>query len=137
MKSLIDSGSPFVILFSCLVVQLFFWCIYIYIYTYFIFDVLLNIYQQGYVVCNLFFWIFFTFYCVYHIDRKKTPLTRAHICTLKMQIFWKAVTSNSFSLSPTGRHFMNGSLYRTYSCFDKNNFIRTKSLILRKHLRRS
>ena len=67
LRSLIDSGSPYVILFSCLVVQFFFIYI-IYIYNFY---ALLNVYQQGYVVCNLFFWIFFIFYCVYHIHRKK------------------------------------------------------------------
>ena len=64
LKSLIDFGSPYVILFSCLIVQIF-------SYVYFIFNVLLNVYYQGYVVCNLFFLIFFVFYCVYHIHRKK------------------------------------------------------------------
>ena len=54
-------------LFSCSV----FLFIYIYIYIYFIFNALLNVYQQSYVACNLFFWIFFIFYCVYHIHRKK------------------------------------------------------------------
>ena len=53
LKSLIDFGSPYVILFSCLIVQT------------------TNVYYQGYVVCNLFFLIFFVFYCVYHIHRKK------------------------------------------------------------------
>ena len=32
---------------------------------------MLNVYQQGYVVCKLFFLIFFVFNCVYHIHRKK------------------------------------------------------------------
>ena len=64
MKSLIDSGSPYVILFNC----------YIYIYIYIIFNALLNVYQQGYVLCNLFFLIFFIFYCVYHIHRKKSTI---------------------------------------------------------------
>ena len=44
--------------------------IYVYIYIYFL-NALLNVYQQGYVVCNLFFLIFFIFYCVYHLHRKK------------------------------------------------------------------
>ena len=62
LKSLIDSGSPYVILFSCLVVQF-----HIYIY---IFNALLNVYHQGCVVYNVFFLIFFIFYCVYHIEKK-------------------------------------------------------------------
>ena len=52
LKFLINSGSPYVILFSCLVAQFF-------IYVYIIFNALLSLYHQGYVVCNLFFWIFF------------------------------------------------------------------------------
>ena len=43
-----------------------------YIYIYIIFNALLNVYQQGYVVCNLFFLIFFIFYCPYHIHIKKS-----------------------------------------------------------------
>ena len=55
LKSLIDSESPYVILFSCLVVQFF-------LYIYFIFNALLNIYHQNYVLtCNLFSLIFFIF----------------------------------------------------------------------------
>ena len=63
-KPLIDTGSPYVILFSCLVVQyFFFFCI----FTYFIFNALLNVYHQGYVVCNFFFLIFFIFLlCISH-----------------------------------------------------------------------
>ena len=34
----------------------------IYIYIYIIFNAMLNVYHQRYVVCNLFFLIFFTFY---------------------------------------------------------------------------
>ena len=67
LKSLIDSGSPYVIPF-CLVVKFF--------YTYFIFNALLNVYHQGYVVCNLFFLIFFIFFIVYiiFIEKKKKTL---------------------------------------------------------------
>ena len=35
--------------------------LFIYIYIYFIFNAFLNVCQQGYVVCNLFFLIFFVF----------------------------------------------------------------------------
>ena len=53
LKSLINSWSPYVILFCCVVVQFF--------YMYFIFNALLNLYHKGYVICNLFFLIFFIF----------------------------------------------------------------------------
>ena len=52
LKSLNDSGLPYVIRFSCLVVQFFF-------IIYFIFNALLN--DQVSVVCNLFFFIFLIF----------------------------------------------------------------------------
>ena len=56
-------------LFSCSV----FLFIYICIYIYSIFNGLLNVYQQGYVICNLFFLIFFIFivYIIF-IEKKKT-----------------------------------------------------------------
>ena len=55
LKSLIDSESPYVILFICLVVQFF-------LYINFIFNDLLNVYHQNYVlICNLFSLIFFSF----------------------------------------------------------------------------
>ena len=80
LRSLIDCGSPYVILFSCLVVQFFF----IYVYIYF-FNALLNVYQQVYVACNLFFLIFFIFYCVYHIHRKKnTSFQQLHSIDLSV-----------------------------------------------------
>ena len=36
---------------------------------YIVFNALMSVYHQGYVVCNLFFLIFFIFYCVFHIHR--------------------------------------------------------------------
>ena len=82
LKSLIDSGSPYVLIFSCLVVQFYIYvnmyvhiyaCVCICMYIYINFNALLNVYHQGYVVCNLSFLIFFIFYCVCHIHRKKPP----------------------------------------------------------------
>ena len=35
---------------------------------------MLSVYQQGYVLCNLFFLILFIFYCVYHIHVKKSTI---------------------------------------------------------------
>ena len=35
------------------------------------FNALINLYHQGYIVCNLFFLIYFIFNCIYHIHRKK------------------------------------------------------------------
>ena len=81
LKSLIDSGSPYVLIFSCLVVQFYIYvnmyvhiyaCVCICMYIYINFNALLNVYHQGYVVCNLSFLIFFIFYCACHIHRKKT-----------------------------------------------------------------
>ena len=87
LKSLIDSGSPYVILFSCLVVQIFFIYIYIYIYIYnFIFNALLNVYQQGYAVCNLFFLIFFIFLLCNHIHRKKNAMCNTQEIGLRMNL---------------------------------------------------
>ena len=87
---------------SCLTFQLFscsiFLFIYIYIlyiYLYIIFNALMNVYHQGYVVCNLFFLMFFIFYFVYRIHRKKNldptlktkqyPTSDFQRCTALMQ----------------------------------------------------
>ena len=57
-------------------------CSNFFINIYFIFNALLNVYHQGYVICNLFFVIFFILYCVYHIHRKKTQsLSEELVCT--------------------------------------------------------
>ena len=60
LKSLIDSGSPYAIFFS-LVVHFFFF------YTYFIFNTMLNVYHQGYVMYVITFLNIFHFFCVYII----------------------------------------------------------------------
>ena len=65
LKSLIDSESSYVIVFSCLVVQ------YFYIHVFFIFYALLNVYHQDYFVCNLFFLTFFIFHYIYYIHSER------------------------------------------------------------------
>lgn len=62
LKSLIDSASRYVIFFSYFIVQI---LAYIFLYT------LLKVYHQGYILCNLFFLIFFHFFIMYIIFIEK------------------------------------------------------------------
>ena len=92
LKPLIDSGSTCFIFLNCLIFQnlytsmwyihiythtytctyiyiiyIYLYILYIYIYILYIYYALLNFYHQGYIVCNLFFFLIFHFFIVYII----------------------------------------------------------------------
>ena len=62
-----------------------------------IFNAFLNVYQQGYVVCNLFFLIFFIFYCPYHIHIKNPSFLRyfKKIPNLLFWVIWACMATHT------------------------------------------
>ena len=62
------------------------------------FNALLNVYHQGYIVCNLFFLIFFIFYCVYHIHREKKKKLNMRVVAMSVS---DVVTTSLYDVAET------------------------------------
>ena len=100
LKSLIDSGSPYDILFSCLVVQFY---IYVYIFLTPCWTFMIKV-----TVHIIYFSEYFSFfYYVYHIEKKYVKVI-IRIFFLKMSIFWANLLSkilNNPSKSAPNQNF--------------------------------